>query len=95
MRIINVIVTRDGIVNEIESFAIADEQLSSEVVEEAEECFKEKIVSIRHEDTTSEEADWTREEVEENWLDECYYQVGDDVNTVVHLAWSDVENIQI
>jgi hypothetical protein len=94
MRIVNVIVTRNGIVNEIESFGIVDEQLSDEVIEQAEETFMEKIVSICHEDTTSEEADWTREEVLENWIDGGYYEVGDDVNTVVHLAWSDIENIQ-
>lgn len=95
MRIVNVIVTRNGIVNEIESFGIVDEQLSDEVIEQAEKTFVEKIVSMRHEDTTSEQADWTREEIEENWIDGGYYEFGDDVNTVVHLAWSDIENVQL
>ena len=94
MRIVNVIVTRNGIVNEIESFGIVDEQLSSEVVNQAEEAFREKIVSIRHEDVTTQEADWLRDEIHECWLDDGYYQVGDDINTAVNLVWSDIENIQ-
>lgn len=94
MKIINVIVTRDGIVNEIESFGVVDEQLSSETISEAEDAYMEKIVSIRFEDTTCEQADDLRNEIEECWIEEGYYQVGDDVNTVVHLASSYVENIQ-
>lgn len=96
MRIINVITTNDtnGLVN-IDSFGIIDEQDSSTVVEQAEECFTETIVAVRHEDTSTEDADELREEVVENWIGEGYYEVGDDVNTQIFLSWSTIDNIQL
>jgi len=94
MELFNVIVTRDGIVNSVESFGVGDSQLRSQTIEEAEECYRETIVAIRHEDVTTEDADDLRDEIEESWIEEGYYEVGDDVNTVVHLAGSETRNIQ-
>ena len=94
MELFNIIVTRNGIVNEVESFGVVDAQLRSETIREAEDAYREKIVSIRHEDVHSEDADDLRDEIEENWIEEGYYEVGDDVNTVIHLAGSETRNIQ-
>lgn len=44
MRIINVIEIFNGVVQNIESFGVFEEQLADEVVEQAEKCFKEKVV---------------------------------------------------
>lgn len=94
MELFNVIVTREGVVNSVESFGVGDEQLRSETIREAEDAYRETIVAIRHEDTTTEDADNLRDEIEECWIEEGYYTVGDDVNTIVHLAGSETRNIQ-
>jgi len=46
MRIINVIECFSGTVESIESFAVYEEQLSQDVVENAEKCFKEKAIRM-------------------------------------------------
>ena len=46
MRVINVIVVKNGIVHEIESFGVFEEQLSNDVVEEAEKLFKNKVLDL-------------------------------------------------
>jgi hypothetical protein len=54
MRIINVILVSQGIVHSIESYPIHEEQLSSEVVEQAEEQFKLECLQLK-EDISDEE----------------------------------------
>lgn len=96
MRVINVIVTNklNGI-KSIESFGIIDEQQSNEVVEQAEEKFRETIVSIGCKDPLSEKADNLRDEINEVWLDEGYYSLGGANDTKVFLTWSSIDNVQL
>ena len=46
MRVINIVTVKNGVVDEIESFGIFEEQLSDEVVEPAEELFKKKAIEL-------------------------------------------------
>lgn len=96
MRVINVIVTcdSDGL-SSIDSFGIADEQQSNEVAEQAEEKFRETIVSLKCDDTLSNEADDLRNEIDETWLDEGAYELHDEDSTTVFLTWSTLNNVQL
>lgn len=78
MRVINVIKIEDNIFVEIQSFGIEDEQLSREVVEQAEKVFGEAIREI-HPNLIEEEF--------EEAVAEGYFTVNDQS---VCLAWSDV-----
>lgn len=76
MRIINVITIKEGIVDEITSFGIFEEQLSDEQVKHAEDLF----ISIL-EEYGVEDAHFS------GYIDDGYFQGG---NFGVCLTWSDI-----
>jgi len=81
MRIINVLEIINGIPNNIESFPIYEEQLSEDVVEQAENLFIQKINENIHPEVLSDEK-------QEFHLDEGSY---DDMNGYeIYIIWSDV-----
>ena len=80
MRILNVIEMLSGIIKSIESFAIYDEQLSTEVIQNAHDNFKEKIENSIG--TTLED-----DEIQEYVINQCF----DDNNGYeVILIWSEI-----
>jgi len=56
MRIVNVITIKHNVVDEIESFAIYEEQLSEDVVEVAEAYFTKKALLLGTEESDMESA---------------------------------------
>lgn len=78
MRIINVIKTeRDtSTINDIYSFGIFEEQLSDEIVEQAERKFFELC-----------EKDGIEKEFAEQWLEDGYCPTS---NNVISIVWSDI-----
>lgn len=64
-RIINVLTIEKGIPSEIKSFEIYEEQLSGEVIEEAENYFK-KLIKENYKFTEEEDEDETLEKAVEN-----------------------------
>lgn len=94
MRVINVITNKDNILDEIKSFGIVDEQLSNDVVQEAEDYFNNKIREVA--------THMTPEELDDNmeiYLEDAYYSHENDgafsENVYICIVWSDIENIQI
>lgn len=82
MRIINVLEIINGIPNSIESFPIYEEQLSEDVVEQAENLFIQKINKNIYPEVLSDEK-------QEFYLDEGNY---DDMNGYeVYIIWSNVD----
>ncbi len=87
MRIINVVKLKFGVVDEIESFAVVDEQISQDVVDEAEDAFLKAAQAIGF-DPEEEDID--------NLFDEgCYEAENDPEAKVVCISWSTVENVQL
>lgn len=84
MRIINVVKIKHGVVDEIESFAVVDEQLSQEVVDEAEEAFIKAAAELGFDTEDDDDVDIL--------MDNAYYSIA---NASVCFSWSDVENVQI
>lgn len=81
MKIINVLEIINGIPSSIESFPIYEEQLSEDVVEQAESLFIQKINENIHPEVLSDEK-------QEFYLDEGSY---DDMNGYeVYIIWSDL-----
>lgn len=81
MRIINVLEIINGIPNNIESFPIYEEQLSEDIVEQAEILFIQKINENIYPEVLSDEK-------QEFHLDEGSY---DDMNGYeVYIIWSDI-----
>lgn len=79
MRIINVTTFQSGMINEIQSFAIWEEQTSQDVVNKAEEYFK-KMLTINASYLTTEDI--------ESILDDGYY---DNQNGwEISIVWSEV-----
>lgn len=83
MRIINVVKIKEGVVDEIISFGVIDEQLVNDVVEEAESAF---IKAAKELGFIGDEDDET------DLLDDGYFEIS---NASVCISWSDIENIQI
>lgn len=79
MRIINVVKIKDGVVDDITSFGVFEEQLSDDVVKVAEADFVAKAKELGCEDD---------EETLEYLLDDGYYQIG---NASVCISWSDID----
>ena len=78
MRIANVIVIKEGIVDSIDSFGVIEEQLSNDVVEKAEALFEEKCI------------EWGADENDMgHYLEDGYYAGG---NFSVCLSWSDIDD---
>lgn len=81
MRIINVLEIINGIPNNIESFPIYEEQLSEDIVEQAEILFIQKINENIYPEVLSDEK-------QEFHIDEGSY---DDMNGYeVYIIWSDI-----
>jgi len=76
MRVINVIEIKDGVVDEITSFGIFEEQLSQEVVKYAEDLFIAKLEEYGVEDAHMD-----------GYIDDGYFAGG---NFSVCLTWSEV-----
>ena len=95
MRIVSVIVTdrNEGTINSVDSFGIFEEQLSDDVVRQAEDHFIEKCVELKYGvqlgDETREdlqERNSYREEVSES-LEDGYEIM---VSSIVSIVWSDI-----
>lgn len=76
MRIINVVVIKDGVIDNIDSFGVFEEQLSQEVVERAEALYKEKCLEY-----------CALEDELEFYIEEGYYAGG---NFSICISWSDI-----
>jgi hypothetical protein len=76
MRVINVVLIKEGVIDNIESFGVFEEQLSQEVVEKAEARFKELC------------EEWGADEDDmDYYLEEGCYVGG---NFSVCISWSDI-----
>jgi hypothetical protein len=82
-RIINVLELLNGIPSQIESFPIYEEQLSEEVVKQAEKYFLDLVKEHNQSIDGSLEFD---EDWEEDILDNAYYS--DDNGYEVYIIWS-------
>lgn len=80
MRVLNVIKVKHGIVDDIESFAIFEEQLSEEVIEAAKKMFLISAKEIGFMDTYEEDVD--------RIVDDGYYEIA---NASVCLTWSSID----
>lgn len=94
MRVINVVKIKNGVVDEITSFGIFEEQLSDEVVEQAEKDFIAKAREIGFDSENLELLD--EGELTEELLDNGYFEK-DTSNDVfpepqsVCISWSDID----
>jgi hypothetical protein len=92
MRVVNVIVhdSETGIIS-IDSFAVVEEQLSQDVVDEAEELYRTKAIGLKFGgDEESEECDdFIENEVNES-LDDGYMTIN---GVTVSCVWSYIENL--
>lgn len=79
MRIVSVIEIEDNVVKDVESFGIYEEQLSDDVVSEAEKLFEKKVTEMN--------LDLTEDELEEA-LEDGHYTI---MNQSVCLVWSSIE----
>lgn len=97
MKVINVIVSNDeNVIVSVDSFGIVDEQLSDEVVDEAEELFTNKCIEIKFGDKKMQKGfenliDDYRYDLETP-LEEGYEFVG---LMTVSLVWSSIDNVQL
>jgi len=81
MRIINVIEVVDNNVQNIESFGIIEEQLSDDVVEQAEKLFTAKV--------RANEGSMIRDEELAGIIEDGYWNA---TNYAVNLVWSDIDD---
>ena len=77
MRIINIVEQLNGTISQILSFPVYEEQLSQDVVDDAENTFKQIIGEVKGIDT---------DEMDEYIEEGCY---DDDNGWVVSLVWSE------
>ncbi len=82
MRIINVITQSAGVIDNITSFAIHEEQLTNEVVEKAEELFMKKAKEFGFEED--------EDQLEEDLLGDGWYESPNGSYPSVAIVWSDV-----
>jgi len=76
MRVINVVVIKEGVIDNMDSFGVFEEQLVQDVVDKAEALFTEKCIEYG-----AEESDM------DIYLEEGYYAGG---NFSVCLTWSEI-----
>ena len=84
MRIINVLEMMGGIPEFIQSFPIYEEQLSEEVVEQAENFFISRI----HEFYTFED-DENKEQIIQDAIDNGSFETSEGVE--IYIIWSDID----
>lgn len=94
MRVINVVTIKNGVVDEITSFGIFEEQLSQDVVDEAEKKFIEVAKELGFDDKSESEEDFEVDPIEE-LLDNGYFEknTSNDVfpePQSVCISWSDI-----
>jgi len=77
MRIINVIEIKEGVVDNIESYAVLEEQLLSDVVEQAEADFTGKVLELGGEYVNLDD-----------YIDDGYFSI---MNASVCITWSDID----
>ena len=77
MRIINIVEQLNGTISQILSFPVYEEQLSQDVVDDAENTFKQIIGEVKGIDT---------DEMDEYIEEGCY---DDDNGWIVSLVWSE------
>jgi hypothetical protein len=82
MRIINVIVLHAGILHTINSYPVIDEQLSQEVVDQAEDEFRNFILTTGTDDDIRDIESF----VEEGYFENSNYDS-------IFLAWSTIEGV--
>lgn len=82
MRIVNIVEITNGVPSINQSFAVYEEQLSQEVVEKAEELFKE-LMEINNQDELQEE------EINKA-LKDGFWETEFQQYYSVHIIWSDV-----
>lgn len=87
MRIINVVEVLNGVVDNIESFGVFEEQLSEEVVEKAEDFFRQKVTEKMQKQTSDvDEIEDAVEEGIENGVWSTEFQEYYDISII----WSDI-----
>jgi len=85
MRIINVIEQESGVITNVTSFGIFEEQLSDEVVEKAETFFKEQLLkNVKFED--EEDEDQSVYDAIENG----HYEEANNNFYTIDIIWSDI-----
>lgn len=85
MRVVNIVTVKEGVVDEIESFGVFEEQLSEDVVEKAEEAFVKKLLELS--------GAHSKEDFEDDFNDVDYYLEDGSfstANTSVSISWSDI-----
>ena len=76
MRIVNVVVIKEGVIDNMDSFGVFEEQLSQDIIDKAETLFTEKCI------------EWGAEETDMDiYLEEGYYAGG---NFSICLTWTDI-----
>lgn len=85
MRIVNIITMSSGVIDNIDSFAIYEEQLSDEVVEKAEELFLTKAKEFGF-DEDDEDSEVSKDDI----LDSGWYESPNGSYPSVSIVWSDI-----
>lgn len=81
MRVINVVKIKDGVVDDMESYGVYEEQLSDDVVKAAEDMFIKCAKEIGFDDSDPENVEMT--------LDNGYYE-NPFLQRSVCITWSDI-----
>jgi len=76
MRVINVVVIKEGVIDNIDSFGVFEEQLVEDVVKPAEELFKDKC------------REWGAQEDDlDDYIEDGFYEGG---NFSICISWSEI-----
>lgn len=90
MRVINIVVTDTRshipLIESMKSFGIYEEQLSNDVVEAAEEEFRETVVRLSGFESNTVQADDLRDHANDS-IDDGWVQISD---RIVSMVWSEI-----
>ena len=87
MRVINVVVIKEGIVNDITSFEVFDKDCSDEEIDVAEQMYLDSVKTAENY-YTEKCIEWGAEETDMDiYIEEGYYAGG---NFSVCLTWSEI-----
>ena len=84
MRVINVIEQSAGVINNVTSFAVWDEQLSGEVAKDADNFFKQQLLK-------NVNLDEDEEDDLEGIVDYGHYEEQDNNYYTIDIIWSEIE----
>lgn len=84
MRVINIVEQLSGIITNITSFGVFEEQLSDEVVEKAEEFFKSQILKNENFEDKDEE------EILYSAVEQGHYEQENGNYYTIDIIWSDI-----